>query len=336
MGAKEKYWIGFDLGGTKMMSCVFDDNLQVIGREKRKTKAQAGAEAGLKRIIETIDRSLADAGISRKQITGIGMSSPGPLDLNKGVILDLPNLGWVDVPLKKTLRKTFDVEVVVANDVDVGTYGEYFMGAGKDARCVFGIFPGTGLGGGCVYEGQILRGKTASCMEIGHVQVQPEGPLCGCGNRGCLETLSSRLAISAAAAAAAYRGEAPHLLATAGMDLKNIKSSVLAASIKAGDVAVEKIVRNASRWLGVGVSMAVNLLAPDVVILGGGLVEAMPDLIVDEVAAAASKHVMPSFRKTFKVVPAKLGDDAGVIGAAAMIKQEFEAKDETPRYPKKS
>lgn len=164
-------------------------------------------------------------------------------------------------------------------------------------------------------------------MEIGHIQVQPDGPLCGCGNRGCLERLSSRLAISAAAAEAAYRGEAPHLLATAGMDLKNIKSSVLAASIKAGDVAVEKIVRNASRWLGVGVSMAVNMLAPDVVVLGGGLVEAMPDLIVEEAAAASKEHVMPSFRDTYKVVPAKLSDDAGVIGAAAMIKQGFEAKD---------
>src|SRR5690606_30228773 len=160
-------------------------------------------------------------------------------------------------------------------------YGEYRFGAGKNARCMIGIFPGTGIGGGCVYDGIILRGKQLSAFEIGHVQVNPAGQQCGCGRIGCLETEASRLAISAAAATAAYRGEAPHLYEDAKTDLGQIRSGALAASIKAGDKAVERIVVRAARLIGRVVGDLVNLLAPDVIVLGGGLVEAMPDLFVE-------------------------------------------------------
>src|SRR5262245_152986 len=206
---------------------------------------------------------------------------------------------------------------VVLNDVDSGVYGEYRFGAGKNARCLVGVFPGTGIGGGCVYEGQVLRGKNVSCLEIGHVQVNPSGLLCGCGRVGCLETEASRLAIAAAAAMAAYRGEAPHLLAAAGTDLANIRSGVLADAIQAGDRVIERIVQRAARMIGSVVGDVVNLLAPDVVVLGGGLVEAMPDLLVNEVEQAARQRAAPPFAKTFKLAAAKLGDDAVVRGAAA-------------------
>jgi glucokinase len=211
---------------------------------------------------------------------------------------------------------------VVINDVDAGVYGEYKRGAARKARCVVGVFPGTGIGGGCVYEGRIVRGKDKSCFEIGHCQVQPDGPLCGCGRRGCLEAVSNRLSIAAAAATAAYRGEAPHLLEEAGTDIARIRSSVLARSIKAGDEAVERIVRQAAAWLGVGIAATVNLMNPDVVVLGGGMVEAMPELFLEEVGRSARAHVMSAFKKDFTVAVAELGDDAGVIGAAAWAKEE--------------
>ena len=137
-------------------------------------------------------------------------------------------------------------------------------------------------------------------MEIGHIQVQPEGRVCGCGQRGCLETVASRLAISAEAASAAYRGEAPHLLEMAGTDLSSIKSGVLAKAIKAGDAVVERIVRNAAQHLGGAIAGVVNLLAPDVVVLGGGLVEAMRDLILDEVRKTVDNRAMKSFTKSLE------------------------------------
>lgn len=324
---KNKYWVGFDLGGTKMLSTVFDRKFAVEGRARKKTKGAEGAQSGVKRIIETIEESLAAAKIGHDDLGGIGMGSPGPLDLNRGIILESPNLGWRNVEIREILEKHFGCPALIANDVDVGTFGEYRFGAGRGARCVVGIFPGTGIGGGCVYEGRLIRGKTGSCMEIGHIQVQNgTGRLCGCGNRGCLETVASRLAISADCAMAAYRGETPNLLKLAGTDLANIRSGVLADAIKAGDEVVEEIVRQAAKHIGGAAAATVNLLAPDVIVLGGGLVEALEEIFVDEVRKAVAKRAMRSLAKDVKVVAAKLGDDAGAMGAAALVSEFVQAE----------
>src|SRR5262245_37272460 len=310
-------WVGFDLGGTKMLAAAFSPEFRVLGRRRRKTKGSEGAKAGLERIMETIHDALVEGKLSQEKLAGIGVGCPGNIDLEKGVVIDSANLNWRNFQIREALEKEFKCPAVVLNDVDAGVYGEYRFGAGKSARCLVGVFPGTGIGGGCIYEGQILRGKSVSCFEIGHVQVNPMGLPCGCGRIGCLETEASRLAISAAAAMAAFRGEAPNLLAAAGTDLENIRSGTLAEAIKAGDTIIERIVERAARRIVSAGGDVVNLLAPDVVGRGGGLVEAMPDIIVEEVEAAARRRAAPPFAKTFKVAAAKLGDDAVVRGAAA-------------------
>jgi glucokinase len=322
----ERCWLGFDLGGTKMMATVFDAGFKVMGSCRAKTKGREGAKEVLDRIVETIGKALDDARIEVQRLGAIGVGCPGPLDLDRGIILEAPNLGLKNVPLKKTMEKAFDCPTVIANDVDSGTYGEYRFGAGRKARCVVGVFPGTGIGGACVYEGRIFRGKTSSCMEIGHIRVQPEGRLCGCGQRGCLETVASRLAISAEAASAAFRGEAPRLLEMAGTNLSSIKSGALAKAIEAGDTVVERIVRNAARQLGGAIAGVANLLAPDVVALGGGLVEAMTDLYLDEVRKTVAAHAMKSFAKSLKIVAAQLGDNATAMGAAALAAEAENGK----------
>lgn len=309
--------VGFDLGGTKMYAAVFDADYRQLGRERKKTKGHQGAEAGVERVIATIREALASANVAADRLDGIGVGCPGPLDLDEGVVIDTPNLGWKDVKLRKILETEFGCPVTIANDVDAGVYGEYRFGAGQGAYCALGVFPGTGIGGGCVYRGQIFRGRTQSCMEIGHVPLMALGPRSGAGHRGTLEAVASRLAIAAAAAQAAYRGQAPNLMKAVGTDLADVRSGVLADAIKAGDAAIHQIVLDAAELIGVAVGGAVNLLAPDVVILGGGLVEAMPDLIVPAVTKSAKQHVMPAFVDTFRVVPARLGDEAGVMGAAA-------------------
>ena len=319
----DQYWIGFDLGGTKMMAAAFDADFKIVGSERKKTKADKGAEAGIERIGETIDEVLKQAGIERKRLGGIGVGFAGPLDLDRGLILDAPNLGWRDVPLRDILEKRFGCPVIVANDVDAGTYGEYRLGAARDARCVLGVFIGTGIGGACIYKGRILKGSKYSCMEIGHMIVAPGGSLCGCGRRGCLETVASRLAIAAEAALAATRGNAPHLLEMAGADIREIRSGVIAAAIKAGDKVVEDIVRHAARHIGMAVANAVNLLAPEVVVLGGGLVEEMPDIIIEESRNAARRAAMKSLIEPVKFAAAKLGDNATVMGAAALAAEKF-------------
>jgi glucokinase len=210
--ADKTHLVGFDLGGTKMLAGVFTPQHKLVATSKKKTKAQAGAEEGVGRIEAAIREALEEAKVGPDSVAAIGVGCPGPLDLNEGIVLESPNLGWRNVPLRKLLEKAFGCPVVVANDVDTGTYGEYRFGAARKSRCVVGVFPGTGIGGSCIYEGKILRGKVYSCMEIGHTKVRAEGELCGCGGHGCLETVASRLTLSAQVAAAAFRGSAPTVL----------------------------------------------------------------------------------------------------------------------------
>jgi glucokinase len=300
-----------------MLGGVFNADLRLLGKRRRKTKGAEGAKAGLARIIETIRDAMNEGRVEGEKLAGIGVGCPGQIDLDKGSVIEAANLGWKNFHIGQALEEEFKCPVVVLNDVDAGVYGEFRFGAGKGARCVVGVFPGTGIGGGCVYEGKVLRGKNVSCFEIGHIQINVNGVPCGCGRVGCLETEASRLAIATAAAAAAYRGEAPHLHSMVGTDVSMIRSGVLAEAITAGDAVIERIVKRAASLIGRAVGDVVNLLAPEVVVLGGGLVEAMPELYVECVERAARERAAPPFAKTFKVAAAKLGDDAVIRGAAA-------------------
>jgi len=332
--SSNRYWIGFDLGGTKMLAVLYDDLFQPVARTRKKTKGHEGQEAGLKRICKLVDNVLEEGKITRKQLCGIGLGCPGPLDLQKGIVLEAPNLAWKNVALVSVLEAEFGCPAMIMNDVDAGVFGEYRFGAGRERRCVFGVFPGTGIGGGCVYEGKIVRGTHNSCMEIGHINVIPNGPQCGCGLNGCLEAVASRLAISSAVAAAAYRGQAPFILEEAGMDLSNIRSGVLAEAVQKQETVVEAIIRQAAGYIGVAVAGVVHLLAPDVVVLGGGMVEAMPDLLLKEVGKHAREHVLDSLKETFEIAIAERGDDAAVLGAAAWIRENIDSKNSTNREKK--
>jgi glucokinase len=314
---KPPYWMGFDLGGTKMLAKVYDSEFREVGGERKRTKGHGGSRDGLERILKTMRGALENAKLASNQLAGIGVGFPGPIDMEKGNVLEAVNLGWEDMPLREALEREFGCPVAVANDVDVGVFGEYKFGAARSARTAIGVFPGTGIGAGCVYKGKIFRGKYSSCMEIGHIQINPHGKLCGCGRYGCLETEASRLAISAEAAKAAYRGEAPYLREHAGADLNEIRSASLAEAIKAGDTVIEQIVRRAAEKIGIVVGNVATLICPDVVVLGGGLVAAMPDLFVETVTNMARNVAMPPLANFFRVVAAELGDDASVKGAAA-------------------
>lgn len=316
-----KYWVGFDLGGTKMYAAVFDRRMRMIESGRKRTRPDESAASGMSRIIGLIHDTLDAANIKPSALCGIGVGTPGPLDLERGVLLFAPNLGWKNVPLRQRLQKEFRCPVSVINDVDAGAFGEYAAGAAQGARSVVGIFPGTGIGGALIYEGKLVRGARRSCMEIGHMKVVQNGRACGCGGHGCLEAHASRLAISADAAMAVFRGEAPALARVAGTDLSKIRSGMLAQAIAAGDGAVEAIVRRAASLIGLAAANVINLVAPDLVVLGGGLVEAMPKLFLGEVRAAADANVMDAFRRTYRVIAATLGDRASVTGAAAFAAQ---------------
>lgn len=321
---KDNPWIGFDLGGTKMLALVLNSEYKILGRERKKTKPKDNGELNIDRIVNTIKSALENAKLSEAKPGGIGIGVPGTLDLKKGTVLEAPNLGWKKMPLRELLEKEFSCPVVISNDVDAGIYGEYRFGAGKKSKSVLGVFPGTGIGGGFVKDDNLFTSGTTSCLEIGHMPAVAEGIICGCGRTGCLETVASRLAIAAAAAMAVYRGEAPNLQKISGTDISEIRSGALAQAIAAGDKKIELIVRHAAMHLGKVLGGVINLLAPEIVVLGGGLVEAMPELYLEEVQRYSSNQVMPSFENIYKIVVAKLGDDATALGAAAWARKVTE------------
>lgn len=319
----ERVWIGFDLGGTKMLAKVFNDDYETLGRAKQKTQGAKGAKAGLKRMTSVVEDALKDANVGAYQIAGIGVGCPGPINPEIGEIVEAPNLGWRNVPVADHLSDEFDCPTVICNDVDAGVYAEYTEGAAREARCAVGIFPGTGIGGGAVIDGKLVQGSRLSCMEIGHIPLFPETS--GVGEDGTtLEMECSRLKIASEAARAAYRGMAPNLLSTCGTDIANITSGKLADAIESGDVEIENIVRRAAVLLGCGVATVIHLLSPDVIVLGGGLVEAMPDLYLRTVRESTEERILAPYRGTYKIVPAELEDDAGVLGAAAWARKTIE------------
>jgi glucokinase len=325
---KRKIWVGFDLGGTKMLAAVFDDKLKVLGKKRRKTRASEGEQVAMDRLTETITMALEEAKVQPDELSGIGAGVPGTLDLQDGMILEAPNLGWKNIALQDILSKKFKCPTVICNDVDAGVFGEYCSGAGQGQRCVLGVFPGTGIGGGCVYEGKIFRGTRSSCMEVGFLQMSTEGGSAGVGATGTLEGIASRLAIAAEAAKAVFRGQAPYLKEQAGTDLSKIRSSVLAKSIEMGDKVIEQIVRRSAEQVGRGIGSLINILAPDVVVLGGGVVEAMPKLYLESVREGIRRNVLPAMADCAKVKVSELGDLASVVGAAAWIRQEVLSKSE--------
>ena len=310
------YHLGFDLGGTKMLAVVYDAQFNAIGRSRMKTLGSLGTASVMSRICKNIDKALSDAGINNPQLSSIGIGVPGAVNMQSGVVLGAVNLGWKDVAVGSMLQEKYNCPVQLLNDVDAGVFGESQFGAGRGATNVLGVFPGTGIGGGAVLNGQIVSGAKQTAVEIGHIPVVPNGIRCGCGLKGCLETVASRLAISGQVAQAAYRGAAPYLLEQVGTDISLIRSGVLADSVAHGDTEVEAILKRACKYLGQAIGSMVTVLSPDVVVLGGGLAEAMPDLFTHHTAKSARKYVVPILRDTFEVKVAELGDDASVLGAA--------------------
>lgn len=315
--------LGVDLGGTKMYAIVLDERGEVISTARTASNGHEGAERGLENLLGIAEQAIADAGAGDKPLAGIGIGCPGVVDFERGILKIAPNLGWRDVPVRKAFAKRFGCPVTVLNDVDAGTYGEYCFGAGRGATSLLGVFPGTGLGGGFVYRGQILHGRRYSCMELGDVRLGGPNLLRDEGEWSTLEDLTSRLAISSALTVEAYRGKIPSMV---GLPLNKIKSKAIAKAIEQGEDAAASVLDRSIALLGVGLSSAVSLLGPDVIVLGGGLVEKFPDRYVEGLEAQLKRWVTPELLEGLKVLPAKLGDDAGVKGAAAYAGVESDSE----------
>jgi glucokinase len=322
MGGK-KVAVGLDFGATKIMAAAIDRKLNVLSRVKLRTKAENGPKETAERMAELCREAIREASLDADDLGFVGVGAPGPLNPDEGIIVTAPNLGWKNVPLRDMLEKELKVPVVVDNDVNMGTYGEYVAGAAQGKDLVVGVFPGSGIGGGLVIDGEVIHGASGAAGEVGHIIVDPSGALCGCGRRGCIETVASRIAIARDVAAAALRGQAPWTMEHIGTNINKMKSSDIADAIKNGDEVVAEIVRYAARMLGMAAADIVNILSPDCIVLGGGLVEAMRDIFVKEVARGIKDFASPAISPSVEVVAAKLGDDAVAVGAAEFARKRL-------------
>lgn len=318
------FWIGFDLGGTKMLATVLDADYKVLGTARKATNGSDGVAKGKAKVIKTIQEAMQAAGVAPKGLKGIGIGCPGLVNPEKGVLINAPNLGWSNVGLKQLLGAAFKVPVSVMNDVDAGTYGEYALGAGKGARSVLGVFPGTGLGSGFVFNGELVQGATVSAMELGMIYLP--GTHIGSAQHGAvlLEDLTSRLSLAAQGGVACYRGQAEALNKKTAGNLRDLKSKALAGSLRAGDEGTMVMFSNSVRYLGLGVAIVVNLMAPDRIVLGGGLVEELPSVYVNLLKEEVAKYALPSLAKPIRYVVAKLGGNAVAVGAVAWLRHTTE------------
>ncbi len=251
-----------------------------------------------------------------------GVGSPGPHDLERGLIVKSANLNVRDFPLGPGLAENLGFPVRIWGDVRVGGYGEWRLGAGRGFQSLVAVFVGTGIGGCVVIDDQILSGATGNAGEVGHVVLKAGGPRCGCGQRGCMEALASRTAIARRIAKAVARGE-PTVLADhfTGGKHERIKSKELAGAFFDGDIVVRREVERAARFLGLGVAGLINVIGPQVVIVGGGVVEALGASYVEIVRNAARPQIVSDPEGVIQIHQAALGDDSGVLGAALLARE---------------
>ena len=317
-----KYAIGVDLGGTKILSAVVDAQGKVIGQAKKSTHAEKGSTAVIKRIEKAMNEAVEAAGVQKDHVEAIGVGAPGVVDSNRGIVVQLTNLpGWHNVPLARVLQEWRAVPVVVSNDVRVAAVGEHRVGAGQGVHSMVAVFVGTGIGGGVILNDRLWTGWRASAGEVGHMIVLADGPYAvGSGIRGSIEALASRSAIERelrAGLAAGRRSILPELLKEKNSD--TITSGILAKAVSRNDPLTIEVLRRAAYYLGLHASALINAFDPEMLIYGGGVIEALGDWLLPQICEVARQHAINKVNlNQVKIVTAKLGDQAGVIGAALM------------------
>ncbi|MGO8698500.1 MAG: ROK family protein [Limisphaerales bacterium] len=322
---KAEYYVGVDLGGTKILTGVFDEKLACLGRSKMSTKSERGAEGVVERIGRCVRDAVDECDLDLKQIKGVGIGAPGAVDTETGRVINAPNLQWQDLPLKKMLEKQLGgIPVSVENDCNSATLGVYEKELQSKPRHVIGIFIGTGIGGGIIADGKLYSGFNGTAGEIGHMVIQVGGPKCSCGNRGCFEAVASRGAIFRSLHAAIKDGQKTLLTEMLDADLTDLRSGDLRKAIRKGDKLVEKIVEEAAEYTGIAVANLINIFSPQIVVLGGGVIDALGDEMMAIIVETAEDYALSGTNKGIEIVASKAGDDAGIIGGAVLARRAAE------------
>ncbi len=312
------YRMGADLGGTKMLlALAAGDEGEIIRIKKVATRAKEGPRAILRHLLDNIEEIFFEEGLPFQKLAGLGLCVAGFYDIRSKQIIKSPNLpGWEMFPLERELKEMLHLPVVIENDANAAAYGEFVFGAGRGVRNLVNITLGTGIGGGIIAEGKIYRGSGGFAGEIGHLHVLRNGPLCGCGRRGCVESLSSGTAIEREwrllfSGSPAPQGVIPDTCS-------GLRAGQIIAAAREGGPDAVKIVERAAYYLGLALSYVVNILNPELIVIGGGLA-ACGDFFIDRARHYLKEVAIGPSGKMAALVPAALGEKAGVRGILSLL-----------------
>lgn len=305
--------IGVDLGGTNLRSAIVTRNGDRFDKRKQATLASEGHERVIRRLTENITLQRKTARERGLEIAAVGVGAPGVIHAGTGVVVTSPNFpDWNKVPLKRQLEDGVGIPVFIENDANAAAFGEHWCGAGKDAGSLLFITLGTGVGGGIILNGRIWHGADGMAGEVGHMTILPEGRKCGCGNRGCLEMYASSRGIVMSYQEALVRERMPP---AEGMTSENIYRAA-----GNGEGTAVSVMEQMGSFLGIGIANLINIFNPEMVVIGGGVREAWP-LFIDAVRREILQRAFAFPAERTILVPSQLGDDAGMVGAAAVAFQ---------------
>lgn len=319
--AKSDLFVGVDLGGTKILAGVFSPQLKLLQTAKLSTKSSRGFASVVDRVARCVRDAVDEADMNLKQVRAIGIGAPGAIEPETGEVIFAPNLQWKGAPLKKELEKLLEIPVFVENDCNACTLGVQEVELKGRTRNLLGIFLGTGIGGGLIIDGRVYRGFNGTAGELGHMVIQVGGPKCGCGNNGCFEALASRTALFREIQTRVKAGEKTILSDILGGELDDLKSGDLRKAIRKGDKLVEKVVEGAAEYTGIAVANLINIFNPEVVVLGGGVIDALEDEMMSIIVETAMDYAMPGTTTGIEILASKLGDNAGITGGAVLARQ---------------
>ena len=316
----ESYNICLDVGGTKVLGAIFNEKKEIVYRLKKKAKEQGDSFQNLEKvIISVVEEMIEESGIKKKDIHAISSSAPGVIDQNTGVVLFTPNLPWRNYDIRSSMEKKFGIPFYIGNDVNLGVLGEYKYGVARGYKNVVGFFVGTGMGGGLILNGELYTGNQFKGAEYGHMILDPEGPLCNCGQRGCLEAFSSKQGMSAYIRQQVSRGRESMMADAVSEGV--FRSKALKKALAAKDPVAMEAVDRACHYLAIATGNMINTISPDLVIYGGGIIEAMGDLFLSKILAEVDRYCMTAIRPTVDIKNAALGDDSVIYGALALIEE---------------
>ncbi len=312
--------VAVDLGGTQVRAALCDREGQILKRAAQPANATEGVAAVFARIVASVREVAGD----QLRVRGIGVGAPGPLDPWRGVILQAPNLpGMTDFPMKARLEKELGAPAFVGNDANLAALGEHRHGAGQGVAHMIYMTISTGIGGGIIADNQLYLGWRGFAGEVGHQTLDAYGPRCNCGNVGCLEALAAGPALVRYARDALRGGRDSKLRAQVGLHLDQLTGAMIAQAARAGDGLAREIYERAGFFIGLGMTNLLHNFDTELFVLGGGVAIHAWDLLYPPMLAALDKYAMPSMRHGVRVAPAQLGDDAGLLGAAAWVNEQM-------------